>query len=237
MTKRIRLKQTKPRKPKPKKEQTQHAKPTSKKPFNTDDEKITCEHEHVDALKASSHWATATDVQSAASAWGATTDQLDTNAKLITKLHGDLAAATTVQTALRIKWLSGRTHTISAVRAFAGGDPTIIADMGFTVLTRAAPGSEITAPTGIVTSPGTISGEALFAWDEGANRHGFVVQHATNPADPSTFSAPIPCTSPDFALDGQPPGAVVHLRVASIDPAVKGHLTDWSPWVAGTAAH
>jgi hypothetical protein len=237
MAKKIRIKQPKPKKASAKKEQAQHAKPTSKKPFQTDDEKITGQREHMDALKASSHWATATDVQSAASAWAATTDQMDTNGKQIAKLHSDLATATSLQTTLRMKWLSGRKHTITSVGVFASGDPTIITDLAFTVLTRAAVGSEITVPTGIVTSPGTVQGEVLFAWDEGSNRHGFMVQHATNPADPTTYSATIPCTAPSFTLDGQTPGAVVHIRVASIDPALKSHVTDWSPWVAGTAAH
>jgi hypothetical protein len=230
----IRIKQTKPKKAKPK-ETVEHAVATSKKPYDTDEEKISCERSHMEALKGCSHWAAATDVQSAANAWDATTTAMETNNSAIGKLRSDLSAAVTLQVSLRNKWTAGRKHTISAVNAFGGGDATILTDMGFDLLTHTSAGLEIGTPTGIVTSPGESQGEINLAWELGGNRHGFMVQHTTNPADPTTFSTPIPCTTPDFTLDGLVSGAVVHFRIASIDPSVKGHLTDWSPWVAGSA--
>ena len=228
------LRQPKPKKAKPK-EPAQHALPTSKKPYATDAEKVSAEREHMTSMKAASQWGTATDVQSAANSWDATTTALDSNATSIEKMRSDLAAAIIIQQGLRLKWHAGRRHTLSAVSVFAGGDPAIITAFGFDLQTKAAAGAEITVPEGIVTSPGTNLGDIDVGWDEGNNRHGFMLQHCTNPADPSTFSTPIPCTSPDFILTGQASGAVIHFRVASIDPSLPGHMTAYSAWVAGTA--
>ena len=73
------------------------------------------------------------------------------------------------------------------------------------------------------------------SWDKGIAIHGFVVQHATDPANPATVSGSIPWTRTTFKIDGLPSKANVSVRVAAIDPASPEGQSPWSAWVVGNA--
>jgi hypothetical protein len=90
-------------------------------------------------------------------------------------------------------------------------------------------------PASIVTTPGLAVGEVDTSWDDSVNRHGFMVQHASDPTNATTYSAFIPCTVGAYTLTGQASAATVYFRVAAVDPSQPTHLTAWSAWVAGTA--
>jgi hypothetical protein len=127
------------------------------------------------------------------------------------------AGQTTCSSACRRRRLADR------VRAFA-----------FDLITRRKLGA-LDAPEGLAVNPGSASGEVEAAWAKGVAGHGFVVQHATDPGDPTTISAPIPSTRPWLTLDGVPSQTNVSVRVAAIDPASSTGQSPWSAWVTGNA--
>ena len=90
------------------------------------------------------------------------------------------------------------------------------------------------APVGLVGHPGNGYGEANLAWTKGNAIHGWLVQYATDPANPASVSAAIPSTKRAIKLSGLPHGANVSFRVAAIDPASATGMTPWSPWAVVT---
>ncbi len=212
---------------------TDHAVATSKKPLVTDADKITTGNDLYTAMKASASWATATDVQSAANGWLSITTALSTNLLAIGSLREQLAAAILLQRGLRTKWVAGRKHVIGAVNVFCAGSASLIASLGFDEFVKSAADAEITIPSDIITSPGADLGEVDVAWD-GVDRHGFMIQWATDVTNATTYSAMIPCTVASFTLTGQTSAATLHFRIAAIDPSQPSHMTAWSAWVAGT---
>jgi hypothetical protein len=68
------------------------------------------------------------------------------------------------------------------------------------------------APIDLTVSPGKDLGQARAAWMKGLARHGFLAQHATDPNQPATVSARVPCTKPKLLLSGLTPGASVSFR-------------------------
>jgi hypothetical protein len=80
-----------------------------------------------------------------------------------------------------------------------------------------------------------VLGEAVFSWDVGNARHGFIVQHATDVANAATHSANLPSTRATFTLKGGTPSSTVHFRVAAIDPSSETDMGPWSDWVSGLA--
>jgi len=107
---------------------------------------------------------------------------------------------------------------------------------GFTldVLTYGRLGA-LAAPSDLIVKPGAALGEVLITWLRGLARHGFVVQHATDPNSPATISGAIPCTRQRITLGGLTPGANVSCRVAAIDPASPSGMSPWTAWVVGNA--
>src|SRR6185295_8149640 len=91
------------------------------------------------------------------------------------------------------------------------------------------------APGELSVNPGKVAGEVVSTWDKGQARHGFVVQHATDPSNPATISPMVPCTMPKFTLAGLPASATLSMRVAAIDPASPTHQSPWCEWVVGNA--
>jgi hypothetical protein len=60
------------------------------------------------------------------------------------------------------------------------------------------------------------------------------VQHATDAANPATYSPSLACTKSKFTLTGATSGSSVSFRVAAIDPSSATGQTAWSGWVVGT---
>jgi hypothetical protein len=91
------------------------------------------------------------------------------------------------------------------------------------------------APIDLTVKPGKAVGEVLAAWAKGVAGHGFLAQHATDPGNPATISAPVPCTKPKLLATGLTSGAALSFRVAAIDPASPTGMSPWSAWVVGSA--
>jgi len=81
---------------------------------------------------------------------------------------------------------------------------------------------------------GKAAGEVVLTWHRGNAAHGFLVQHATDVANPATYSLLMASTRAKYTLKGAQSSTIVHFRVAAIDPASATGASPWSDWVAGT---
>ena len=230
----------KPRKKKtttsaPKAPKTPHATATFRKPYVTDAEKIVACADQTTAMAAAPAWGTpaAADLQKAAAAWTTTSSSIKTTGGTIDGLRAQIALQVVTLTTLRATWLANRKATISALSLLCNGSATMIQSFGADVFAHTL-GGAILVPGGLSTMPGLNAGTIDFMFDDTVNRYGFVIQFATNTADATTYSPQIPCHEGFFSLDGQTSAATLHFRAAAVDPTQKFHMTDWSPWVAGT---
>ena len=153
---------------------------------------------------------------------------------MIVGLRSQLKTAEAKQHGLRRAWRVTKKQVLSTADVLCAGSADDLRAYGFDVITHGVPGLPIGVPDHLSTAPGLAGGEVAAKWLKGAARHGFVVQHATDVANPATFSASIPCTKCKFALTGQVPATSVYFRVAAIDPSSPTGQTAWSAWVAGT---
>jgi hypothetical protein len=181
-----------------------------------------------------SDWGAATDVQNAVSIWTGTADAIDANALLIAGLHAQLKTADAHQNALRRDWQAAKVQVASTVTVFCGGSADKVRGFCVDVLRHNRLGL-LDAPADLTVDPGAALGEVAAAWAKGVARHGFLAQHASDPTNPATISAVIACTRPRLGLGGLTPGAIVSVRVATIDPASPTGQSPWSAWVVGNA--
>jgi hypothetical protein len=72
---------------------------------------------------------------------------------------------------------------------------------------------------------------AGFRWDPTPGAKGYVLQHATNPADATTYSAELPISDSKFWLTGQTRGATISFRVLACDARLPGGRTAYTAWV------
>jgi hypothetical protein len=173
-------------------------------------------------------------VQTATIGWNAVADQLDANATNLLQLRDQLATAEAKQRTLRRKWSDATRQILSAIAVYCDGSTDMVHGFGFGVLTHRLLGS-LLAPTNLTTSSGPNPGQATVKWARGTAHHGFLVQHATDVANATTYSVGIPCTKSKFTLGGVPSSSVVHFRVAAIDPSAATGVSPWSDWIAATA--
>jgi hypothetical protein len=210
------------------------AEPTIKKPTITDAQKVDVAHSTTASMAKSPLWVTSLDVQAAAKAWSQTADDLGSNAKIISDLRNQLKAAESKQQGNRRSYRACKRQVLSTVSLVCAGSADDVKGFSLDVITRAA-ASLLAEVTGITTSPGKAVGEATAKWLRGLARNGFLVQHATNAADPVTYSASIACTKIKYTLGGAgPSGSSVYFRIAAVDPRSPAGQTPWSAWVVAT---
>jgi hypothetical protein len=221
--KRVRTKKAKP---------VDAATPVIRKPKNTDGEKISVTRSMTTAMKSAPLWNTSPALQTAVQAWNTVVDAVESNAKSIADAKTHLATLEATQRAHRHDWGVATKQVTVVATVACQGSPDQVHSLGFDVQTRVSAGQQ-PAPSGLVTVPETVGGAAAVSWQRGTARHAFLVQHATDVANPATVSAPIGCTKTKFTL-AAPSGSIVHFRVAAIDPTVPTGLSPWSDWVACT---
>jgi hypothetical protein len=209
------------------------AKPVIRKPKTSDGEKITVTRSMTTAMKGSSLWASSPNLQASVGAWNKAADAVEANAKLIADARSNLAALEATQRVARHAWVVTTRQVTADADTASQGSADMVHSLGFDVVIH-VPAGTLEAPTGLVTLPGTALGEAVIAWQRGKARHGFIVQRAADVANPASYVAPVPCTKTKCAIAGLAPAAVVHFRVAAIDPTSDTGASPWSEWVACT---
>jgi hypothetical protein len=207
---------------------------TMKKATGNDALKVSTTRSVTQAMKQSPDWAAATDVQSAVTTWNKSADAIEASAKEIANLRAQLKNAEATLASNRRDWLASKKQVTGAVTVYCGGSADKVKGFNLDVIAHAKIGL-LGVPIDLTVNPGKDVGQVLGAWAKGLARHGFLVQHATDPNTPATVSAPVPCTKPKLLLSGLTPGASVSFRVAAIDPASPTGMSPWSAWVVGNA--
>jgi hypothetical protein len=200
----------------------------------TDVLKVTVTHEIAAAMPQSSLWATSPTLQAACKAWDGDATAIDAQAKVVAGLRAQLKTAVATQLSLRRNWQVSKAQVLSIATGVCGGSADQVKTLSLDVASYRRLGL-LPAPTGLAVTPGSLNGEVQAEWTRGLAARGFVVQHATNPADPATISAAIVCTKHKLVLAGMPVGAALSFRVAAIDPAAASGQSPWSSWVVGNA--
>ncbi len=200
----------------------------------TDALKVSVTASTAQAMQQSASWAAATDVQSSVKNWSAQAAALEANATTIAGLRAQLAAAELKQESIRRGWTAAKKQVLSNVTVFCAGSADLVKGFNLNVVSHTRIGL-LAAPIDLAVNPGTAVGEVVGKWARGLATHGFVVQHATDPTNAATISAPMPSTKVRFTLTGMASSANVSMRVAAIDPASPTGQSPWSAWVVGNA--
>ena len=209
------------------------ATPVIRKSTSTDVAKVTVTRSITTSMKAAPQWNASSALQAAVATWNVAADDLELNATVLADLRSKLVTAEASQRASRQSWRVAKTQVTAIVAVVCGGSPDQVHALGFDVLTRVGATAQA-APSGLVTLPGTAAGEAVVSWQRGSARHGFLVQSATDTANPATISASIPSTKTKLTITGAKSLSVVHFRVAAIDATSPMGMSPWSDWVACT---
>jgi hypothetical protein len=205
--------------------------PVIDKPRRTDAQRVDTTRTSTTAMKASSDWQSAVDVQTAVTNWNKSADDVEANGKTIAELKDQLKTAVAKQLTLRQKWSVCTQQVLTSVDAYCANSPVKIQGFGLTAFTHALH-PLLGAPADIATSPGPLPGEVTLTWARGL-AGGFVVQHATDTGNPATYSPSIPWSRTKFTLTA-PSGSSVYFRLAAIDPHAPLGQSPWSAWIAAT---
>jgi len=208
--------------------------PLIKAPMRTDATRVATTRTSVTAMQGSPLWAGAPELQTVTTGWNKAADSLEAKGKVVADFRKQLAAAIADAHAARRDWKAATGQVLATAASVCQGSVDQVRALGFEVRTHNPVGA-LPAPTGLTVTPGKELGEVVFAWNRGSARHGFIVQHATDVANPATFSGNLPCTRLKYTLKGAPPSSTVHFRVAAIDPSSETDLGPFSDWVAGVA--
>jgi hypothetical protein len=156
---------------------------------------------------------------------------VDTSVQSIASLEKQIGVARTNQLANLRRWALQRQAVLSAINVFCDGSKDTMLTFGVEVAT-ATIHHPASIPVGITARKGKVSRQVAWQWLlTPKNRYGFMVQHATNVADATTYSQPMSCSKRSFKLLLQTPGTAISLRVMGLDPSLPTGQTDWSPWV------
>ena len=208
--------------------------PVMRRAKHNDAAKVASTRATVNAMQGSPLWNTTPSVQAVATAWTAAADALESNAKALADARAKLATLMANQRALRRGWNDALRHVAANIAVVAEGSADHVQSFGFDVRTANVTGA-LPAPSGLTTALGKAVGEALVSWARGSAKNGFLVQRATDVANPATFSAPVACTRVRTTLKGMVSGSSEHVRVAAIDPTSESGQSPWSDWLGVTA--
>jgi hypothetical protein len=205
---------------------------TTHRSTRIDADKVKATRELAQAMPASPDWATSPTLQALVKAWSTDADSIEAQAKKLGDLRTQVRTAVAQQYALRRDWETTKAQVMSTVTGICGGSADRVKAFSLDVMNHARLGAQF-VPAGLTVNPGKASGDVTAAWTRGKAIHGFLAQHATNPADATTYSSAMACTKAKLTLHGQPSGSSISFRVAAIDPASPVGQSAWSAWVLG----
>ena len=186
-------------------------------------------------MQSSPDYLASAALQTAAKAWSAEAANIDAEAKVVAGLRAQLKNANASLATHRCDWQVAKVQVTSIATGLCAGSPDRVKALNLDVVAHARIGA-LGAPTGLAGTPGTGNGEVDLAWAKGTAIHGWLVQYATDPSNPTTVSAAIPSTKRKLTLSGLPHGVNVSFRVAAIDSASPTGLSPWSAWVPPPSA-
>jgi hypothetical protein len=207
------------------------ARPTITDPDETVEEKIALTRKHHASMVQSEEWPSAPGVQEAAAVWSDETDRLEANRAKINRLLRKLKAARVREATILRRWMDKKQGVLVAVQNHCDGSKDRVRRFGFDVVMY-GPRPLRSVPEGLHAKRSKIPGAAAVQWTTHRGEHNhFLVQHATGPDDPATYSEPVMVTKGTFVLEGQTPGQTIYFRVAAVEPKLPLHHTDYTGWV------
>jgi hypothetical protein len=207
------------------------ATPQIQEPTVTPEQKVATGNDTLAKINASTNIASATDVASAAKLWAAANTALDTNNQAKTKARSDLATAETNEPALLRRWQVRKDATLTAIEAFGDGSKQLVQSFNVPVEERRArptPGVPVNLRPMKIKTPTFAS----VRWDPTLGARGYLVQHATNPADATTYSAQIATSQARYHLAAQTTGTTIYFRVLACNKALPNGQTAYTAWVS-----
>jgi hypothetical protein len=214
--------------------QADRAVPTVRTPRRRDTEKVDLTNSLKQSLKASPDWAQATTVQTAFGSLDQDAQKLAAITAQVEGLKGQLRTALTQLVGARRDWGTSLKQLLGTVEVYSKGSVDVVKGFGLEVRSAKALGT-LPAPANLVLARGKEAGTVTAKWDKGTSRIGFLVQHATDPANAATFSTPKVWTKTKYTLDGLPSGSTVYFRVAAVDPSESSGQSPYTAWASGVA--
>jgi hypothetical protein len=180
-------------------------------------------------INASANIAAAPDVQAAIIPWTAANTALDTNNKSKAAGKAAVALAETNQPILMRRWGVRKDAVMVAIAAYGDGSKDLV--QTFVAVEEREPPPPAVVPVNLRAMKVNKPTIASVRWDPTPGARGYLLQHATNPADPTTYSAAISTPGARFHLPGQAPATMVYFRVLACDPALPNGQTAYTAWV------
>jgi len=216
----------------PKKADRATAVPTER--MVTRKERIEGGRAQLGAIQNSPDYGQAADVKAKAGEWSAVIDAWDANGTQIAALELQLDALKANEPVFARRWDTKKRAVFSAITDYADGSIDRVHGFGCAVLGH-DPLPPADAPQNLRDKHSKVHGTAAAEWDTMNGKHDFLVQHAKDPADPSTYADPVVSSKATFKLAGQARGATIFFRVLTLDPKLPGGKTDWTAWVPAVA--
>jgi hypothetical protein len=210
---------------------TDHAVAHIAEPMVTPEQMVTVGSKYTAGIAKSPNLASAPDVKTANDAWTTENGNLTTANQTVAQCEAALATARSNQAAVVRRWQARCRGCLNAINVYADGSKDLVASFSVGVAERTASPLE-TVPTGLEGVRSKTAGTASWKWKTHKGNHGYMVQHCTNPSDPTTFSVPVYASAGKLSLSGLTPGATVYLRVAACDPRLPARQTDYTVWIS-----
>jgi len=207
------------------------ATPHLTEPTRTPEEMVTAGNEAIPNILASTNIGVATDVKNNATAWATANAALDANNKAKAKARADLAAAEIAEPPLVRRWFARRDATLTSINVFGDGSKQVVQTFNVGVEERSAL-PLATTPANLRPMKEKKPTLAGVRWNPTVGAHGYLLQHATNPADATTYSAQIALTAARYYLAGQVSGTTVYFRVLACDKDLPNGQSAYTAWVA-----
>jgi hypothetical protein len=212
------------------KKATDVAIPQITEPTRTAEDMVTTGNDLIPKIKASPNYSSSPDLQTAVTNWQTATTNLDTNNTAKAKARNDLDTAETNEPALKRRWTIRKESVLVAIKAVGDGSKDIVQSFSVAVEQK-KPKVQATVPVDVRAMKVNLPTFASVRWNPTPGAHGYLLQHATNPSDPTTISAAIPCKAARYHLGGQTAGTTVYFRVLACDETLPNGQTAYSAWV------
>jgi hypothetical protein len=215
------------------KKKPDYAAATMPGPTSTPVEMVDTGNAAIAALNGSPALASAPEVQTALGLFTSENAALEANNKKKENLRQQLSQTEADGVTLARRWSLRRQGLLNAVNVACDGSKEKVQSFNLGTIQRGKlPPANM--PAGLYQAHSLKPTTVVMAWDRTKGADGYMVQHATNPADPATYAAPAMCKRTRFALPGQTLAATLYFRVLALDPALPDGQSAYTPWVAAT---
>jgi hypothetical protein len=213
------------------KKKSDYAAATMPGPTSTPVEMVTTGNAAITAVSGSPALASAPEVQTALGLFATENANLEANNKKKEALRQELSQTEAEGVTIVRRWGLRRQGLLHAVNTFADGSKEKVQSLNLGTIQRSKlPPAGV--PANLKQAHSKKPTTVVVTWSKTKGADGYMVQYASNPADPATYAAPVMCTRARFALLGQTLGATIHVRVRALDPELPDGQSDYTPWLA-----